>query len=397
MFGNPLVKILASLFTKLFIKQIPLNGAEKQFLFLNYELPLGAAVLATPIFEVIKSNIARSKITVACSAITRETLEFNPFIDEILSTPHPLKDFFYTVVSAFKYIRPRRNEFDCVVTNSGNARTRITIIALLSGVRPRIGYAVHPEFFDYPVKKDEEKSVLQNNLKVLEEIGISAKGGKPGIYFPLDTVAQINEKISGIFKSRESEDFPLIAIVSQASGMNHPNNWIEERFVELCNRLFDEFGARILFTGTVADEAKVEALRKNISAPTGSVAGETSISQLAAIFAGCDLVIGVDTGSMHVARAVEVPAIILAPANNPRNVWLPENDPLAQVIIFDDIHCAGCRKIVCMTRECMDAITVDAVFEAAKEMIDIYPPSVETRTYRQNNWSVNVKTRIVSA
>ncbi len=45
-----------------------------------------------------------------------------------------------------------------------------------------------------------------------------------------------------------------------------------------------------------------------------SLAGRTTLGELAAVLAQCDLVASIMTGSLHVARAVGTPTIALGPA-----------------------------------------------------------------------------------
>jgi ADP-heptose:LPS heptosyltransferase len=74
-------------------------------------------------------------------------------------------------------------------------------------------------------------------------------------------------------------------------------------------------GAMVVFTGTKGEQPLIEAIRQQLSpeeqAAAPSLAGQTSLGQLAALFATLALVLGVDNGPLHLATAVSTPTLRL--------------------------------------------------------------------------------------
>ncbi|MHB1960032.1 MAG: glycosyltransferase family 9 protein [Acidobacteriaceae bacterium] len=54
-----------------------------------------------------------------------------------------------------------------------------------------------------------------------------------------------------------------------------------------------------------------------------SLARKTAVATLAALLAQCDLIVSLDTGTFHVARAVGLPSVVIAPAWQSPLEWLP--------------------------------------------------------------------------
>jgi ADP-heptose:LPS heptosyltransferase len=101
-----------------------------------------------------------------------------------------------------------------------------------------------------------------------------------------------------------------------------------------------------------------------------NLAGRTTPAQLAAVLAQCDLLIGIDSGPMHVAAAMGRPVVgLFGPSDPGRTGPMGEGHE----VIF---HQQGCWRpcihpVVpnCTVRKCMEAITVEEVVAAAERII----------------------------
>ena len=340
-------------------------SASRRFLFLQYEKPLGAAVLATPVFEALRLKMPEAYVVVAASGISYQTLRNNPYINELIETPHPLNSFGHTCHYYLSHIRRRKKEFDCVICNKWNGRLRITLLAWLSGIPWRIGYDGSIKLLHRSLPARPGESVIANNLRLLEFFG----NYTPHLERTLFYNTQDNQAIQNIIRTYNlSPKSPVIGMVTQTNG-GEPNAWFADRFVELAKKLIHLHDAQLIFTGNKDDIPDVEAIRAHVGAKTHSAVGQTNISQLAALFSQCDLVITLDTGGFHVARSVRTPCVVIGNAARPALEWLPQNNPLFTIIRHDGIACANCLKSACSTRECLQAITVNDVLSAVSQLL----------------------------
>ncbi len=101
-----------------------------------------------------------------------------------------------------------------------------------------------------------------------------------------------------------------------------------------------------------------------------NLSGQTTPSELAAVVAKCDLLIGIDSGPMHVAAAMGTPVVGLFGPTDPSRTG-PQGE--GHEVIF---HRQACwRPCVhpatpsCRERVCMSAITVEEVLGAAKRVL----------------------------
>jgi ADP-heptose:LPS heptosyltransferase len=183
---------------------------------------------------------------------------------------------------------------------------------------------------------------------------------EPELFFSTDDEEFVNRFLA---ESGIGQEQAIVAMQTQSKD-NKPNRWREDRFAELADKMVRELGVAVVFTGAQSEVENVERIRRKMSQPSVMSAGRTTILQLAALLRRCRLFVTLDTGSMHVGRAVGVPMIILASAYQAPEIWLPVNNPNCLILRKGDIPCALCYNDFCSTMECMDAISAAEVFDA---------------------------------
>jgi heptosyltransferase-2 len=96
---------------------------------------------------------------------------------------------------------------------------------------------------------------------------------------------------------------------------------------------------------------------------TISLVGETSMRDLAALFASCSLFIGNDSGAMHAAAAAGLPVIGIFGSTDPEGT-APVTEQFT--LIREAVSCSPCFLRQCpVDHRCMTRISVDSVFTAA--------------------------------
>ena len=166
---------------------------------------------------------------------------------------------------------------------------------------------------------------------------------------------------------------PLVAMVTQNSG-GQATGWHTERFVRVI-RHAAESGCAVMYMGTSGDGAALEMIRQAASGIGVSVAGRTSVTELAAVLAMSDAMVTLDTGTMHVGRAVKTPMVVLGPSWQRPTEWLPLEVENVRILRGVDRDSApeGYR---------LDEISAESVIEALDDLLRRYPASAEARKNR---------------
>jgi ADP-heptose:LPS heptosyltransferase len=345
------------------------ESASPTFLILQYRIPLGCCVHGTPLCAALKSAHPGCTIVVATRGLGHATLIHDPHIDHLLETPDPGRTLRELNRHAHKLrdkllalnIRPTR-----ILQDASNRRGTLALFASLLRLAPTSGFANLPELYDTPLVYDPSRSLIDNNLRLVSE---DTPHREPAVYFTADdlTVAQSLLRIAEV--SRQ----PLTAIVVQGSGAQ-PNNWHDDRFVALIHHV-ESLGHRLIFLGTSAEAPAIERIRSLAGTRAESLAGLTRIPQLAALLCLCDALITVDTGTLHVGRAAQVPMLVLAPTWQPAIEWLPINVANAIVLRGED------RADIPANYQ-LDEITPEAAIAAFTRLTENSPPSASAREHR---------------
>jgi ADP-heptose:LPS heptosyltransferase len=116
--------------------------------------------------------------------------------------------------------------------------------------------------------------------------------------------------------------------------------WLPERWAALADKVIDLHDADVVFTGLASEAGYVERIRSRMTSPSMSIAGETSLPQLAAVMSLATLCVSVDSAGHDIAQALGVPTTVLAgptrpeaPAGRPLRVVNRTSDDLQRTIL----------------------------------------------------------------
>jgi ADP-heptose:LPS heptosyltransferase len=96
--------------------------------------------------------------------------------------------------------------------------------------------------------------------------------------------------------------------------------WLPNRWAALGDELRERFGVDLVFTGSAGEAALVESIRGHMCAASVSLAGQTSLQQLAAVLTRAHLCVCVDCAVYELTQAVGIPAVVLAGPTDPQRI-----------------------------------------------------------------------------
>jgi ADP-heptose:LPS heptosyltransferase len=195
-------------------------------------------------------------------------------------------------------------------------------------------------------------------------MGIEVEEPKYSLYIP----PKDRECVGSFFKaSSGSLHRPLIAIHPGTSPKAIFKRWIPDRYAQLADRLVRELNASVLFTWGDGELEWVEGIRKEMKEPSLLGPKTESLTQLGEVYRNCDLYIGGDTGPMHIASLMGIPAVVIYGPTDP-----VENEPFGKhVKVKKDVGCNPCHEYSCKRLVCIKAISTDEVFKATKEILGL--------------------------
>lgn len=164
---------------------------------------------------------------------------------------------------------------------------------------------------------------------------------------------------------RSPNDLKLVAI---APGSKWESKvWPEQRFAEVVQRLIAEFDVFPVIFGGAEDREKGDRLIAEWERGANA-AGELSVRESAALLKDCDMYLGNDTGTMHLAAAVGTPCVAVFAAIDWVGKWTPFGDN--NRVFRKSVECEGCHTPMCFNNhKCLDLVTVDEVYAACAEIL----------------------------
>jgi ADP-heptose:LPS heptosyltransferase len=353
----------------------PSSAAElsqiRNFLVLQYESPLGSVIHATPLYEALKCALPEAHITVAASRMAAGVLEHSPFVDRCVVTPNPFENFARCVMAARGLLQTMPPGKRCVVTTIGNQRTRLAFLSVLAGSAVRVGYTLAPELFDVPLSFHPQRGQIEGNLDIVRRVGHDVPFYGPHVFF---TRQDVETAAQWLASYAAHSGLPRIVFVTQNSG-GQRNQWVTARFQQVISGLSRGLGAVPIFVGTAKDAAPIDDLRNDLPDTGISLAGKTTVATLAALLAQCDLIVSLDTGTFHVARAVGLPGVVIAPAWQSPLEWLP---------VASERYCVlrGPSIQEIPPTYCIEEVSVEEVCEAAQTLLEKFPVDAGQRAAR---------------
>jgi ADP-heptose:LPS heptosyltransferase len=272
----------------------------------------------TPVFEAIKLSRPEIEIAVATRGLGFQVLRHSRFVDHLIEAPDPIVALYAAVRGLRKELRARGINPECVLTGASDQRTLIALMALFGVAGWRGGFTQKPALYQRPLSYDHELSLIRNNLRLAQLIGCEVEVTRPCVFFSEQDAATAKS----LLHEANPEGRPLAVMVTQSSG-GQRTGWHLDRFLQVIDHAARVRGCAVVYVGTAGDAVAIETIRKTARGLGTSIAGKTSASELAAVLAASDYVVTLDTGTMHVGRAVGVPMVVLGPSWQKPLEWMP--------------------------------------------------------------------------
>jgi ADP-heptose:LPS heptosyltransferase len=181
----------------------------------------------------------------------------------------------------------------------------------------------------------------------------------------------------------------ILVGIAPAAG-NPVKQWLPERMGALAERIVADGNARVLLIGSERDRELVSAMLERMTASCRSAvidaAGAFALQELPALLSRLVLLISADSGPLHIAEAVGVPAVIIGgPAD------LRERDLRTEhILVQQDLPCVPCvsafaAPYTCPLQHhrCIEDTTAAEVWAAVGTMLEKLEGNDATRPVRQ--------------
>jgi ADP-heptose:LPS heptosyltransferase len=347
---------------------------------------LGDLLLATPALHALRRALPAARITALVGpwAATMwqnlaeiDELETLPFPGFDRSGPKPMLLAPYLLLLRTAY-RLRAQSYDAALILRDDHWWGAAL-ALLAGIPQRIGFA-HPlctPFLSTVLPYRPRQHVTHQALEI-----VAALTGVPAVSGPLRyTPTHAAQEWATVWIQQQLKPDEHLIIIHPGTG-GFTKHWLHSHWITLIHGL-NRPGRRILLTGSPNEAEKLAAIVA--AAPPGLLAlsQELTIDRLAALLGRANLVIGVDSGPLHIAVSQGVPTLHLFGPSDPLRFG-PWGDPQRQRVLSAGLPCSPCGVFATCPRatnppECMAAIDPAWVLSNAEELLVSRPtPTIDS-------------------
>lgn len=325
---------------------------------------IGDIIHCTPVARSLKKNWPTCRITWLVGEVSADLIRSNPHVDEVIVWS---RERFERHLQNFEWVRAvsiwrelqallASKKFDIVLDIHGLFITGM--IARQVQASRRIGMSTAREcnsLFMTQVAQPLSEHIVDRYLGVLQPLGITCLDRRMTLVVP---EASKQFAVEFLRESGAGGEKKIIVLIPGTTWST--KNWPIDFFGRLACSLVDDF--TIVLCGGKSEidlgrQIQVQAGHKIVNA-----VNQTGLLEMAAIIEQASLVIGGDTGPMHIAAALGVSNIILFGPTNPA-VYGPLGDH--SVAVSHQRDCSFCHKRTCPQKisSCMSSITPEEIIQ----------------------------------
>ncbi len=297
---------------------------------------MGDLVLTIPLVESLRAKFPSARIDLCV----------RPFLKELAEMIVPGGS-----VIPFEgrrtFARVAGSGYDMAVDPVCTWRLDSAMLALVSGAPVRLGFSGggRERLFTCSAGEAEfpGKHTAELGVELLRKYGIDAEYGIPRLARP------------------EMPAAGTVRVAIHTGGYYPSQRWPDAKFGCLAKKIMKAFSCEVVFIGAPAERRRLYRLAKK-SGP-GCRVLTVGFRELAAFLSSCRLFIGNNSGPLHMAAALGLPTVSVMGPTDPRLF-----SPLGKghMVLRRQLGCSPCGKGRCAGHRCLEDITVDEVFAAAR-------------------------------
>ena len=353
---------------------------------------MGDVVMTTPLFRELKRAYPKSHCTVVVQHAFRPLLVNNPYIDQILTLPELQAGYLpprakQLLAALLLYWRClRRKRYDIAISPRWDLDEHLaTLLCQLTNAAERVGYTekasplkqrLNRGFdagFSVCLPAGPVRHEVVRNLAFVEAFGGTVQDSR------------LDVRLTG--RDREFAATLLANVPASTRvivlgiGAHSPSRrWPLERYAACVSRLAHKAGVQPVIVGSTEEREQAAELAKLLACEAITLCGAT-LRGVCAVLERCDLFLGNDSGSAHLAAAMDCKIIVISrhPRDGDSNHG---NSPMRfapycskarvlQPATGLDACSEGCRAL---EPHCIMGVSVDAVVSAAEAMLGSKPP-----------------------
>jgi len=348
---------------------IPLDNRIPRKILLLKLNALGDTLLFLTVVRALKEKWHDVEITYVGSIFNEELLRRHPDLDRLKIID--LGRLIRTPLYLLNFVRDLRKDYYDLLLDGSQWERIAAMLVGLSRSGFRIGFRTAGQWkhsvyhVSVPHRRDRHEIHCFHDL--LKPLGIAvSEEVRPALV----VVDRDRERLDALLRDLVPQDAPILLLHPGCGEHGELRQWPLENYRQLGLRWLNEHEhGRVVISGVGGEIEMCETLRDRLSERTVSLAGSLDIGISSALLQRTSVLVCGNTGIMHMASALGVPTVAIHGPTDPVK-WGPLNGNA--IVVQSPLDCAPClylgHEYACDCPKCMEAISVDAVWNAMKEL-----------------------------
>lgn len=352
--------------------------AQAQKILMINPFGIGDVLFTTPIIEALKKAYPKSTIMYWCNERVVDLFKNNPHLCGLFALSRgDLKRIFRIskIEGARKFLKLffdlKKEKFDISIDFSLDHR--YGLLSKAAGIKRRIGfnYKNRGRFLTdrIDIEGYTSKHVVEYYLDLLKLLQIKPYGNTLNLTVPQSSKLKSRIQLDTL----GVKEGQLLIGIAPGAGASWGKNalrkhWPTIRFTQLADRLISQRKAKVLILGNESEREIADAMVYSMKHKPLDLVGKTTLEELIALISNLDILVANDGGPLHIAVALGVKSVSIFGPVDPL-VYGPYPLGNKHVVVRSALECSPCYqnfrlKECTQERQCLDAITVEQVYEA---------------------------------
>jgi ADP-heptose:LPS heptosyltransferase len=318
---------------------------------------IGDVLMSTPVLPNLREYFPNAHIDYLTLIKNRDVLMDNHYIDRVLT-------FDARIDKSWDLLRHIRDKgYNLVIDLFGNPRT--ALLTYVTGAKYRVGFKFRGRRYAYNIKIDGRGGEVHNsdfNLDALIKAGIPIVSKKLNL-----SVNVVHKEYSDKYLRDNKLGNEFLIGIAITGGWESKRYKIKD-YIELISLLSSKYKVKFLILWGNKKEYKDAQEIKSAHKDTAFIIPDSPIRYLAALIKTCKVVIGNDSGPLHLAGAVEVPVLGIYGPTNPKlqGPYGKQNVTVENT----KLDCLHCNLLDCpIGNVCMTGLSKQTILEKFEELI----------------------------
>ena len=284
---------------------------------------IGDTLLAIPFLRNLRRAYPDAVIDLCAEGGPRAVLAHCPYVDDRVTWSRPPREGRGGVAAVVAALRAQAEW----LKSRGYTRAYLlkpsfsaAALAKLAGIPCRIGFAGESSpLLTRRIRRRRGRHQVETYLDLLRADGLAIDDARNENWVPAESAARIGPLLDRLPAGRRR----VFLAVQSTDVLKH---WPADRWQRLVHWLVETRGCEVVLCGGPADVAAHDALRQAVAPAVATHLHDVSewvpLADAAALATKIDLCVGVDTGLVHLASSVGVPAVVIVGPTDP-NRWSP--------------------------------------------------------------------------